>query len=381
MLRRILLSLAVFLLLLGGLALWKRAEIGRLQAVLTLFDAGRIVGNFSTMDRAFLTRLLPRGSTPPRPLPPGPAMEVTPDLAAWIAARSVTALVVLKDGQIVHDSYHLGTTAADRRISWSLAKSLLSALFGILLEEGAIDSLDDPATKYAPALIGSVYDGVTVRHLLTMTSGVQFDEDYLAFRSDINRMGRVLALGRSMDGFAAGLRAREAAPGVRWQYVSIDTHMLGMVLRGATGRDLVDLMAERLTGPMGLEAPGYFLTDGYGEPFVLGGLNLTTRDYARFGQLMLENGGGIVPEEWAVASTTRQAPTAEGAMGYGYQWWIPKGSEPGEFLAQGIYGQYIYANRAAGVVIAVNAADREFREAGVDIGNVAMFRSIAARLR
>lgn len=381
MLRRILLPLVILLALIGGLAVWKRAEIGRLQAVLTLFDADRIVGNFSAMDAAFLTRPLPAGSAPPRPLPPGPQMEVPPDLATWIADRSVTALVVLKDGQIVHDSTHLGTSSGDRRISWSVAKSFLSALFGIVHAEGAFDSLDDPVTRYAPDLIGSVYDGVTIRQVLTMTSGLDFNEDYLDFRSDINRMGRVLALGRSMDGFAAGLTDRAAPPGDRWAYVSIDTHVLGMVIRGATGRDLVDLMAERLTGPLGLEVPAYYLTDGFGEPFVLGGLNLTTRDYARFGQMMLEGGAGIVPADWVEASTSRQAPTPEGAMGYGYQWWIPPGAEPGEFQAQGIYGQYIYVNRAAGVVIAVNAADRGFREPGVDTGNIAMFRRIAGMLR
>lgn len=380
MLRRVLLSLAVFLMLLGGLALWKRDEIARLSTVLTLFDAERIVANFSAMDAAFLTRPLPR-SGPPRPLPAGPPMQVTPELAAFIADRQVTGLVVLKDGAVVHDSYHLGTGGADRRISWSLAKSFLSALFGILHAEGTIPDLDAPVTAFAPQLAGSAYDGVTIRQVLTMTSGLAFDEDYLKFSSDINRMGRVLALGRSMDGFAAGLRARAAAPGDRWAYVSIDTHVLGMVIRGATGLDVLDLMAERVTGPLGLESDAYYVTDGHGEPFVLGGLAMATRDYARFGQMMAEGGAGIVPQDWVEQSTRRQPGTPQAGLGYGFQWWVPADEGPGEFFGRGIYGQHIYIDRAAGVVIANTAADRAFAEPGVEDAYIAMFRAIVTQLR
>lgn len=381
MLRRALLALLAFVVLLGAAALWKRDEIGRLRAVLSLFEAPVIVANFSAMDRAFLTVPLPRGDGPVAALPQGEALVLDPETEAWIAARTITALVVLKDGRIVHESYRQGTTAGDRRISWSVAKSFLSALFGIVAAEGAFDSLDDPVTKYAPALVGSAYDGVTLRQLLTMTSGLQFNEDYLDFGSDINRMGRVLALGRSMDGFAAGQTRRAAPPGERWQYVSIDTHVLGMAIRGATGRDIAGLMAERVIAPLGLEADPLYVTDGYGEPFVLGGLNLTTRDYARFGLMMMRGGAGIVPADWVAESTRAQAATPPGALGYGYQWWVPQGAEPGEFFAQGIYGQHVYVNTAAGVVIASNAADRAFREPGVEAANIATFRRITASLR
>lgn len=382
--RRIAKFLGVLLLIIAALALWKREEIGRLQAVLGLFKPDQIVRNFSHMDAAFLTRNIP--VTPPvMELPQGAPMPDVEGLEAWQDARSVTALVVLHDGALVAEDYRLGTGAEDRRISWSVAKSYLSALFGIVMEEGAIHSLDDLVTQYAPELIGTAYDGVTVRDVLTMQSGVKFNEDYLDFWSDINKMGRVLALGQSMDGFAKGLYERERTPGTAWQYVSIDTHVLGMVIRGATGSTITDLMQEKLIGPMGLEQAPYYVTDGLGEPFVLGGLNLITRDYARMGQLFLNHGRRgntqIVPEIWANLSTTRQANTAEGAIGYGYQWWVPEGAEDGEFLARGIYGQYIYVNRPTGVVIAVNAADRGFREPGAYESNIAMFRRIAAGYR
>lgn len=361
---------------------WKREEITRLMAVNSLFDEDRIISNFSNMNAAFLHRVIPKGDAPVSPLPQGEMLEMPDGYDAWVQARTVTSAIVLKDGAIVHEAYYQGTTAEDRRISWSVAKSYLSALFGILVEEGAIASLDDPVTKYAPQLVGGAYDGATVLNVLQMSSGITFDEDYLDYDSDINRMGRVLALGGQMDDFAAGLTERFAAPGETWKYTSIDTHVLGMVARGATGRDIPDLMAEKLIAPLGLERDPLYLSDGVGVAFVLGGLNITTRDYARFGQMILQNGEWqgrqIVPAEWIAASTTPSARTAPGQIGYGYQWWMPVGGHAGEFLGRGIYGQYLYIDQDAGVVIVTTAADRNFREPGIEAQNTEMFRQIVA---
>ena len=308
--------------------------------------------------------------------------DVTHRAAQWIAERNVTALVVLSDGQIVHESYHKGTGPEDLRISWSVAKSYLSALFGVILAEGQIDSLEDPVTKYAPSLAGTAYDGASIRNVLQMSSGVTFNEDYLDFNSDINRMGRVIAMGGTMDGFTRALSDRFTAPGSQWQYVSIDTHVLGMVIRGATGRDIADLLSEKIIAPLGYEAAPAYITDGEGTAFVLGGLNIRTRDYARFGQMIAQNGmyGGtpVVPADWIAQSTRPSARTAPGALRYGYQWWMPKDPRPGEFFGIGVYGQYIYIDQRRGVVIAMNSADRQFKENGVTDGNIAMFRRIAA---
>lgn len=377
--RHVVKGLGILALLLAVLGLWKREEVMRLMAVNSLFSEDRIVQNFSHMDRLFLTRPLSRGDGPVSPLPKGPEAVLPPDVADWVKARNFTALVVLKDGQLVHESYFLGTGPEDLRISWSVAKSFLSALFGVVLAEGKIASLDDPVTKYAPSLIGSAYDGASIHDVLTMSSGVGFNEDYLDFWSDINRMGRVLALGGSMDGFAADMKDRAAEPGSRMHYVSIDTHVLGMVIRGATGEDIPELLERHILSPMEFEKAPYYLTDGEGVSFVLGGINVTTRDYARFGQMMLQGGQWqgrqIVPQDWVMQSTV---PQAKDGSGYGYQWWIADGAGPGEFNAQGIYGQYIWIDRARGVVIAVNAADRGFEEPGVSEGNIALFRQIAA---
>lgn len=372
---------AVLLLAAVVVGVWKREQITRLLAVNSLFAEEKIVQNFSHMDAAFLTTPVSRGDGPTAELSYGPDAKLPTDVADWITDRSVTALVVLKQGEIVHESYHLGTAAEDLRISWSVAKSYLSALMGVLVEDGVIASLDAPVVEYAPDLVGGAYDGATIRNVLNMASGVVFDEDYLDSNSDINKMGRVLALGGSMDGFAAELDATFAPAGSEWKYTSIDTHVLSMVIRGATGEPIAKLLSEKIIAPMGLEYAPYYLTDGFGTAFVLGGLNLTTRDYARMGQMFLQNGRyngtQIVPEDWVAASTVPSAPTAEGAIGYGYQWWIPQGGVEGEFMARGIYGQYVYINRARGVVIATNAADRKFRETGVGAQNIAIFRSIA----
>ena len=381
MLRRILKLGLVLILILAAAAVWKREQITRLMAVNSLFSADKIVNNFSHMDSMFLTLPLSRGPGPISPLPKGIDTALSPAAEAWMQARAVTAIVALKDGAVVHEAYFLGTGPDDLRISWSMAKSVLSSLLGVVMAEGKIASLDDPVVKYVPLLQGSAYDGASIRNVLNMASGVKFNEDYLDFFSDINRMGRVLALGGSMDKFAAGLHERSDPPGTVWHYVSIDTHVIGMVIRGATGESVARLLQSRILDPMGLEADPYYVTDGLGEPFVLGGLNMRTRDYARIGQMVLQGGAWqgrqIVPADWIDAATTASAP---GGEGYGFQWWLPPDAPPGEVMAQGVYGQYIYINRALGVVIAMNAADRGFEDAGVYDGSIAMLRAIAAGL-
>ncbi len=376
----------VLALILAGVIVgfWKREEIQRLMAVNSLFSEDKIVDNFSNMDAAFLTVDLPRGDGPTWDLPYGAQFDLPEGADNWIADRAVTSLLVMQDGQIRFEEYYLGTGPDDRRISWSVAKSYLSALFGILLAEGAIGSLDDPVTKYAPQLSGSAYDAATIRNVLNMSSGVTFDEDYLDYNSDINRMGRVVALGGKLDDFAASLQDSFTTPGETWQYVSIDTHVVGMVIRGATGQSIAELLTEKVIEPIGLERGGYYITDGAGVSFVLGGLNFTTRDFARFGQLVLQDGARdgqqIVPADWIHESTLASAPTEPDKIGYGYQWWIPVGAKDGEFIARGIYGQYLYFDRPRGVLIVTTGADRKFRESGVNAENIEMFRKIAQSL-
>ena len=333
------------------------------------------------MDSAFFTVPVPRGDGPVSDLPEGAQMNLTPEMSEWVTEADLTSLLVLKGGEIVFEDYFLGTTPEDRRISWSLAKSFMSALFGVILDEGHIASIDDPVTDYVPQLVGTAYDGATIRNVLQMTSSVVFDEDYTDQTSDIRRMGRVLALGGLMDDFTASFTETNGAPGQEWVYVSLDTHVIGMVIRGATGRPVSELMSEKIIAPLGMESDPRFVSDGAGVSIVLGGLMMTTRDYARFGQMIAQNGmwdgQQIVPADWIAQSTVASAPTQAGKIGYGYQWWVPIGAWDGEFLGRGIYGQYIYIDQTRDVVIVVTAADHEFRDAGVHRGNVDVMRKIA----
>lgn len=385
-LKWILMGLFVLILVIVALGLWQREKITRLMAVNSLFSENRIVGNFIAMDGLFEHRQMPLPDAPANRLESGAPMSLPARFETWTQDRSVTAVMVVKDGVIRHESYPLTADGEDdpassRRISWSVAKSYLSTLMGVLHDDGTIPDLDAPVTQYAPSLAGSAYDGSSIRDVLRMSSGVTFNEDYLDFWSDINKMGRVLALGQSMDGFTENLNETYATPGEQWQYVSIDTHVIGMVIRGATGRNVPELLNEKVLRPLRMGHTPYYLTDGDGVAFVLGGLNVTTHDYALFGH-MIANGGisfgtRIVSEEWVVESTTPSANTEDGEFKYGYQWWIPFDATEGQFLGRGIYGQYIYIDRPRGVVIAVNSADRAFREDGVSEDNIAIFRQIA----
>ncbi len=385
-------------ILMSLIATLQFSTLKRLMRVNSLFTAPRIVRNFSNMREMFFHKDLPAKSAQPMVLPQAPAplpdaytfLGKTQSLSDWKAERAVTAIVVLKDGKISYEEYLHGTRAEDLRISWSMAKSLLSATFGIAVGDGLLNNLDDPVVAYVPALKGSAYDGATVRHVLNMASGVEFNEDYLDYHSDINRMGRVLALNGSMDDFAASLKTWAWQPGRYRRYVSIDTHVLGMVLRKITGSSVADYMVEKLLKPMGIEADPYYLTDGQGVDFVLGGLNMRTRDYARFGLLFANNGkvGGkqIVPADWVALSTSDTAPEPapvvykyDAMLGYGFQWWLPPEPMEGEFFALGIYGQYIYVNRPLGTVIALNGADLHFKdnEGRETQQNLAVLRTIA----
>ncbi|GLQ19182.1 serine hydrolase domain-containing protein [Algimonas porphyrae] len=384
------------LLVLGAAALlvFKGDDIRRLATVNTLFDADRIVDNFSNMDRAFLTRdlsvtLADDWAEDPQPLPEMVDIAGTErPLADVLEELDTTALVIIRDGQLIHESYYRDTRADDRRISWSVAKSFMSGLYGKALETGDIASLDDEITQYVPDLKGTAYEGATLRNILNMSSGIRYNEDYLDQSSDINKMGRTIALGGSLDTYTTSLKDRQFEPGTDWQYVSMDTHVAAWALRNATGKSLHELWEETY-GPLGFRQPPFYLTDGEGVAFALGGLNLTTRDYAKFGQLFLQggewNGQQLIPADWVAQSTVHSAPAmSDRGVGYGYQWWVPMPAAQ-DYFAVGIYGQYVYVDPKTNIVIAKNAADREFMFAD-EVGmhsmnkNIELMRSLAERL-
>ena len=379
------------------LTVFNWSKIQRLKRVTTLFEAENIVHNFSHMDEVLFSRPLaapgPAHVWPetPKALPNAVMINgKASDLPAFLDDTQTTSLLVIKDGEILHEDYRLGTGPDDLRISWSVAKSFLSAMMGQAVDSGEIKSLDDDVAAYVPSLKGTAYEGASIRNVLNMASGVKFNEDYLDKDSDINKMGRVLALGKSMDDFAATLMTREFEPGSARQYVSIDTHALGMVLRAATGREIVDIFNDTY-GPLGFGKAPVYSTDKQGNPFVLGGLNLRTRDYALFGQMILQGGEWkgeqMIPADWLAASTKASAPEPDldtSGVDYGYQWWVPKGAAAngGDFFAVGIYEQYIYINPGANMVIVKTSANRKFKEVSLSgrsykEDSIDVFRSLA----
>lgn len=370
-------------------------KVQRLLAVKSLFDADKIVHNFSNMEDLMFSARIEKSGAPTvwpvnlQPLPDSYTTDgETRSVQDWLTETDTTSLLVLKDGEIVFEEYYLGTGQQDLRISWSMAKSYLSAVFGIYVENGTLD-LSAPITDYVPELEDSAYDGVPVIDILQMSSGVSFNEDYMDPDSDINRMGRVLALGQSMGDFAASLKERDRPSGEARHYVSIDTHVAAMALENATGKSLIQLFDEHLWSKLGTEGDAIYLTDKQGTAFALGGLNMQTRDYARFGELFRLNGNWngeqLIPADWVAESTAASAkPSTEAfdMLGYGYQWWVPVNSD-GEYNAGGIYGQYIYINPKAGVVVVKTSADREFMDefhgsVPKKIITTDMFRAIAA---
>ncbi len=352
------------------------SKLRRVYWIIHLFDKDKIAVNFVGMYRKFNSKEIkvsdhtfqfPQGRA--RDLPDEFSFEGTIyNTSDYLDSSFTTGFMVVQNDSLVYEKYHSGQVESSRHISWSMAKAVVSALFGIAMEEGYIKSVNQSVDEYLPQLIGSGYEGVRIKDVLQMSAGVKFKEDYGDFKSDINKWGRRFAIGASQDKFAASL-VREEEPGTHLHYVSINTHVLGMIIVKATGKSLSEYLEEKLWRPMGMEYSAYWLCDHSGMEVALGGLNITLRDYAKIGQLYLNRGAWqgnqIVPKEWALSSVTPDdrhlMPENNTSFGYGYQWWIPKGDE-GEFMAMGVYNQYIYVNPATRTVIAVNSANHRFNE-------------------
>ena len=293
----------------------------------------------------------------------------TKDMQAFLKDTDTSAILVLKDGNIVFEDYYLTGGKDVTWMSMSVAKSFVSALVGIAVAEADITSIADPITKYVPELAGSAYDGVSIKDVLQMSSGARWNEDYSDPDSDINRMGGILAVGGSLDDFTATLTS-ENAPGTVNHYNSADTQALGMLLKRATGRSITDYMTEKLWQPMGAESKAYWLLDDEGMELAFAGMNATARDYAKLGEMYRRggrlNGKQIVPEEWVSASIKPDGahvqPDDGGTVydfGYGYQWWLPQ-SDEGEFSAIGVYNQFVYVNPKLGVTIVKLSANSSY---------------------
>jgi CubicO group peptidase (beta-lactamase class C family) len=295
-----------------------------------------------------------------RPLPPAArTLDVswTHDGQTWtvdqyMQAFNVSGLLVLKDGKVLLERYGMGRRPEDRWTSFSVAKSVTATLVGAAVADGKIASLDAVVTDYIPELRGSGYDGVTVRQLLKMSSGVRWNEDYTDPKSDVAQAGaRILEPG--VNPIVSYMRRlpRENEPGARFNYNTGETDLVGVLVSKATGMSLADYASEKLWKPAGMERDGIWVTDPAGHE--RGGccMSMTLRDYGRIGQFILEGGAGVLPQGFAAEATSKLIDNPSG--GYGYFWWIrPQGG----FEARGIFGQLIAVIPEERLVVVMNSA-------------------------
>jgi CubicO group peptidase (beta-lactamase class C family) len=328
-----------------------------------------------------------------KPLPGGlPTLKIEDhgrvfDLYDFITTNAITSLMVLKDGKIAFETYQRGINRDTLWHSCSLAKSFSSTLVGIALAEGAIDSLDDPVTKYAPLEGG--YRAVSVRQLLRMNSGISWNEDYGDPASGRRRLLEVQtrhetgAILHHMKNLPAA-----AAPGKAWAYNTGESYLVSAVMEGATGVKLSDYLSSRLWSRIGMASDARWWSESEDGMTISGsGMNATIGDYARFGQFMLDggmcNGERLLPEGW-VEEAGSPFDIDGKEIPYGYMWWIPELPDPvlkGSFQAEGIYGQYIHINPAHGIVAVVaSARSKPSYVRRLEINDDAFFAALAKAL-
>ena len=319
---------------------------------------------FANWDRIYPARRIARGMQV-QPIREGAELslfanggEGARQLQRHIDDFKLAAIVVLQDGKLRLERYALGHSAAGRWVSFSLAKSLTGTLVGAAIKDGQISSVHDPVTRYIPELSGTIYDGVTVRQLLTMTSGARWNEDYSDAKADA-ALFYTAPLEPGMDATVSYMRklTRVVAPGQKWLYNTGETNLLGVLVARATKKDLVTYASEKIWAPYGMEQDASWMIDRSGRAHGGCCIQATTRDYARFGQFILDgafiNGRAVVADGWLEAATRKQVDYGDPQGGYGYQWWTRNN---GTFNAVGIHGQHIHIDPARRLVVVVNSA-------------------------
>lgn len=267
------------------------------------------------------------------------------------------AILIMKDGRIVYEAYRNNSDRTSRFMGWSATKSLVSIMVGIAVDQGLIKSIDDPIERYLPELTDGAYKGVTVRHILQMRSGVDYEERYDFANPGIAATNHINALIKNSGRFVDPARTigRRHAPGSTFEYKTIDTAVLGLLLERVSGMSLSAFMARNLWEPIGAEADGFFIMDGapgVGREFSGAGYNATLRDFARVGQMMLDdgkaNGRQIVSASWVALSTRPTEMVPDPQLGYGMQWWTMGATA---YSAIGLQGQYIFIDPATRTVV------------------------------
>ncbi len=305
-------------------------------------------------------------------------------LKTFMEDTRTLAMVAVKDDVIRYENYFSGGNEATVFSSNSMGKSFVSALMGIAVSEGYVDSVEDPVGKYIPEFAGTELENIPIRACLMMASGINFDED-----RDMSGFSMRTLMGTPAMKVIAKYGTQEE-PYTYRRYLSINTEILGQVIVNATGRSLAEYMEEKLWKRIDA-AHDAFWTLSNGTELAMGGLSVSMRDYVRFARLYLHegayNGEQILDREWVRASMDVSEEFAKpganndayNAIGYGYQWWIPEGNQ-GEFMAIGVYGQWIYVNPSKQVIIVKTSADPDFMEPGYELKHVEFFRAVAEAL-
>ena len=334
---------------------------------------------YRIVEKLFATRAIRHGEHA-SPIPRGRELTLTyrsdgeeRTVAQLMDRNAIAGLLVIRDGRIVLERYGLGLQPGDRWSTMSMVKSMTAMLVGAAIAEGFLKSVDERVTDHLPQLGGSAYDGVTIRHLLTMSSGVAWLEDYADRSSHVNQYSRLLAA-KTPGGVLDLLKtlSRAHPPGTVWSYNTGDTYLLGAVLTAATRTTLADTMTRTIWQPCGMEFDGYYTLDAENGQEIAGSrAGMALRDLGRIGLLIANDGMAghrILPAGWVDAMATRafdlpvdaanEHRLALGLTGYGFSWWL---RDDGAMLAMGHSGQRLYVNRARKTVVVNLAAYPEPR--------------------
>ena len=389
----------------AAIALPALARAGDTEAIAkraALFAPQRRAEGFRSMETAYPYHVIKRGG-PVAEFPRAPRkLDVTYTFAGKqhtledLFARSRTqGFLVIKDGKIVDERYFNGANDKSKFTSWSVAKSFTSTLVGLALADGKIKSLDEPVTNYLPDLKGSGYDDVPIRDILEMSSGVKFNEEYGKGASDVMIMWR-----KTMDeesetlaDYAKSL-GRAETPGTKFVYRSIDTAVLGMLVKRVAGESLANVLSQRIWRPLGMESDATWLTDHPGPGALEAAyccINARLRDYGRFGLMFLNQckvgRKQVVPASWVLQATIPQSPPVQWGHlfpgdpgGYGYQWWLIEPGPQHPYSAEGVFFQFIYVMPKYNTVIVKASAYDDFWSVPLEIEQFTAFDAIGRAL-
>jgi len=349
-----------------------RAALRRAGAEVLFWSQAQRDANFRRMEQIFPTTVIKAGGRV-RPLPAGRPLPVAAaEVNRFLASQNVAGLIVLQDGRVRLERYARGFSPTQRWTSFSVAKSLTSTLFGAAARDGKL-RLDDPVIRFIPEMKGSAYDGVTVRQVLTMSSGVKWNEDYTDPKSDVAQMfSRPVPANEDVTTAYMKTLGRAATPGTKFNYNTGETNLAGTILRQAVGMPIARYASLKVWRPYGMEADAYWQVDEHGREVAGCCVSMRLRDYARLGQLMVENGRGLVAPGWVGDATAIHQPFPQAGRGYGYFWWI----EPTGFRASGFFGQQIWVDPSRRVVIAAVGAWPKATDEKLSAERTAFFRRL-----